>query len=451
MPPQSKQLPYDLLISNGRVLTLGPDFQEIYPGRVGIIGGMIASVEPDVEPAPSAKTVINARGGLVLPGLVNTHTHAAMTLFRGLADDLPLYTWLMDHIFPAEATWVSAEMVYWCSLLACGEMLLSGTTCFSDGYFFEIQVARAAQIAGMRAVCAQGVIDFPAPGVPDPSQNIAMAAEFIDQTKNLSPLITPGVFPHSPSTCSAETLYRVRDLAEGKGAALMIHLAETKHDRDQTIEQNGLSPTAWLDYLGFFDHPTPPSPPPPPPLAVHCVWVDDDDIAILARKGVAVAHCCLSNLKLGSGIAPVDKLLEAGIPVGLGTDGAASNNAPDIFTEARITALLQKGVSLDPTVISAQETLRMATTLGARALGLRDRIGSIEPGKRADLIVINTDSPHLTPMYDPVSALVYAAKGSDVQHVIVDGNVVVKEGEIISFDLEEAKDRVRRLAAKVRE
>ncbi|MBU0516036.1 MAG: amidohydrolase [Proteobacteria bacterium] len=431
----------DLMLAGGRVLTLDREGTDLDPGRVGVRGGGIVLVEPDEGPRPKADRLIEAKGQIILPGLVNCHLHAPMTLFRGLADDLPLDDWLSEHIFPAEAKWVDPDMVYWCTLLAAAEGLLSGTTCMADSYFEERAAVRAFQESGLRVVCAQGVIDFPAPGVPDPARNIEVAERFCRETADRGGLITPAIFCHSIDTCSAETLRKARGLADRLGVGLMIHLAETKGEVERCRREHGRSPVAYLDGLGFLQKNV---------VAVHAVWVDEDDAALLARRGVGVAHCLESNLKLGSGLGPMTMLRAAGLTVGLGTDGPASNNDLDMFGEMRSVALGAKGAARDPTALPAGEVLRMATRDGARVLGLADWIGTIEIGRQADLIVLDADAAHLTPMYDPVSHLVYAADRSDVRHVIVDGRVVVEDRAIKTFDLARVMAEVRRLAARVK-
>ena len=327
-----------------------------------------------------ARTTIDARGGLVMPGLVNTHCHAAMTLFRGLADDLELSAWLNEYIFPAEAAQVNPEMVYWCSKLAAAEMLLSGTTLVADGYFFEDQAARAFSEVGLRAVAAHGVIDFPAPGVPDPAKNIEAVARFIDEWRDRHPLITPAVFAHSPYTCSSETLQKAKELARTQGVSFFIHTAETQQEQSLIRDPRGPSPIKHLDALGILDDRT---------VCVHCVWVDEEDIGILARRHVRVSVCPQSHLKLASGMAPLADMLEHSITIGLGSDGAASNNGLDLFREMDVCAKVQKLRTLDPVAVKAGDVLRMATRDGAAVLGFGDQVGSIRAGSLADLIIVN--------------------------------------------------------------
>jgi 5-methylthioadenosine/S-adenosylhomocysteine deaminase len=437
-PDQDDRL--DLLLAGGRILTLDKGGTDLDPGRVGVFQGEIVLVEPDDGPRPPARQIIDASGRLVMPGLVNTHLHAPMTLFRGLADDLPLQIWLEKHIFPAEARWVDPDMVYWCTLLAAAECLLSGTTTVADSYFEESAAARAFIESGLRAVCAQGIIDFPAPGAPDPAENVAVAVRFCEDLAGQSRLVTPAMFCHSSYTCSARTLRKTRREADRLGFPTMIHVAETKDERTRCLAERGQSPVAYLDGLGFWSEKS---------VGVHAVWVDGDDAEVLASRGVGVAHCVESNLKLGSGLGPMTMLRSAGVKVGLGTDGPASNNDLDMFGEMRSAALNAKGADRDPTALPAGQVLAMATGEGAAVLGLADQIGSIETGRRADLIVLDLDRVHLTPLFDPVSHLVYAADRSDVSHVIVDGRVVVEDRYINTFDLGRVMAEVRRLAARV--
>ncbi|MFO7709313.1 MAG: amidohydrolase [Desulfobacterales bacterium] len=433
---------FDLLIHNGTILTCNPAFEVIAGGWVGVRGGRIAAIgRTECSAQPAARERIDARGGIVMPGLVNTHTHLPMTLFRGLADDLPLEAWLHEHIFPAERAAITPASVRWGTLLACAEMALSGTTTCCDGYFHEDAAAEAVREFGLRAVLGQGVIDFPAPGVPDPAGNIRAAREFAGAWLGRTAAITPSVFCHSPCTCSEQTLVAAKRLCAELGLLFQVHAAETRWEREQVQAAHGLTPIGWLDRIGVLD---------PATLLVHCVWVDAADIALIAEKGAKVSHNPESNLKLGSGIAPVPAMLAAGITVGLGTDGCASNNDLDLLAAMDLAAKLHKADRLDPTVISAESAIRMATIEGARALGLEREIGSIEPGKQADLIVIDTRQPHLTPVHHPASAVVYAADGADVATVLVAGRALVRNRRLQTVDLEEVMARVEAIAAQLR-
>jgi 5-methylthioadenosine/S-adenosylhomocysteine deaminase len=434
-------MPPDILIINATILPLAAVPELIQPGYVSIKDGIIMALGAmaDLADAGTADTIIDGSGHLAMPGMVNTHTHAAMTLFRGMADDLPLMTWLHEHIFPAEAKSVNPEMVYWCTKLAAAEMILSGTTTVADGYFLEDSVAEALTACGMRSVAAQGVIDFPAPGVPDPSRNVTAAAEFIDRWQGKNDLLTPAVFCHSPYTCSPETLKHAKKMARRKNVKLFVHLAETKAETDQIREQHGTTPVRYLEKLGLLDKDT---------ICVHCVWLEQEEIQILARTGTRVVTCPQSNMKLGAGIAPLTDMLDAGISVGLGTDSCASNNRLDMFFEMDMCAKLHKVKDLEPTAMPAAKVLKMATIGGAGVLGLEKESGTLEAGKKADIILIDCRQPHLQPFYHP-DLLVYAANGGDVATAIVDGKLVMLNRKILTFDVDEAMAKVRELARKI--
>jgi 5-methylthioadenosine/S-adenosylhomocysteine deaminase len=371
-----------------------------------------------------------------MPGLVNGHCHAPMTLFRGMADDLALTTWLHEHIFPAEARLVNPEMVYWCTRLAAAELLLGGVTTVADGYFLEAEVARAYAETGIRCIAAQGVIDFPAPGVADPTHNIEAALGFLEQWQNRDPLITPAVFAHSPYTCANQTLLRAKELTRNYQVPLFMHVAETKDEIQLIANPLGATPIRHLDALGLLDRDT---------VCVHCTWADDHDLDILAQRQVGVVICPQSNLKLASGKAPLLAMLERKIRVGLGTDGAASNNSLDMFREMAIAAKIQKISPCNPVAVPAERILAMATSDGANALGLSPDHGLLAPGAPADLILIDQQQPHLQPFHSP-NLLVYSAGAADVRTVIVNGRLVVHNRELLTLDLQDTMDRVRRLA-----
>ena len=433
---------YDLLIQNGTIVTVNSEFEIIENGFIAISGDRLERIQPidPSVPLPAARESIDAAGGIIMPGLINTHTHLPMTLFRGLADDLPLQEWLNQHIFPAEARHIRPETVQAGTRLACAEMLLSGTTCCCDGYFYENDVATAAAELGMRAVLGQGVIDFPAPGVPDPSDNIKAAERHINRWKNASPLIVPSVFCHSPYTCSARTLKRAKALARDAGVLFQIHLAETRAEVDQLRSEHQTSPVDYLNSLNLLD---------PDTLLVHAVWLSEHDIATIAGTRAAVSHNPESNMKLASGIAPVPALLARNVTIGLGTDGCASNNDLDLFLEMDTAAKLHKASTMDPTVVDARSVLKMATIDGARAIGMADRTGSLEEGKQADVVVLDTRSPHLIPDYNPVSRIVYSARGSDVRDVVIAGQIRVRDRTILQTDLEQILREARELADSI--
>lgn len=432
-------MPNDLLLTNCTLLTepsaplRKQHFVKVTDGRIAALGPM------DQCPETPARETIDADDNLLVPGLVNGHNHCAMTLFRGLADDLKLSAWLQDHIFPAEAAHVNPDMVYWCTLLAAAEMLLSGTTTVADGYFFSGQAARALRDAGMRAVVAHGIVDFAAPSVPDPSKNIATVAAFLDQWQGCSSRVNPAVFAHAPYTCSPQTLRRAKTLADRRGVRFFIHLAESRAEQQMIIDPQGPTPVSHLANLGILDDNC---------ICVHAVWLDDTDLDILADSGASVITCPQSNLKLAAGVARVVELLDRGVPVGIGTDGCASNNSLDMFREMDVLAKIQKASPLDATALPAGDAWRCATATGARILGLPGH-GVIGTGAPADLILLDSTRPHLTPLYNS-DLLVYAASGSDVTTVIIDGTVVVRDRQILSFDLAEVYRRVAPLAERLR-
>ena len=433
---------YDIIIHNGTVVTANGNFDVVNDGLICIKDGIIETVSSapaDCLPSGAAD-IIDAKGGIIMPGLVNTHTHLPMTLLRGVADDLPLFDWLNRYIFPLEAKYMNPDNVRLGSLLGCAEMLLSGTTTCCDGYFHEDEVAQAALEAGIRGVFGQGIIDFPAPGVPYPADNIKNAGRYAEKWGNTSHLISPSVFCHSPYTCSEATLKKAKRITRSNGLLFQIHTAETKNEFDMVMSKHGVSPVKYLERAGILDEMT---------LLAHSVWVDKEDMRIISGHGSKISHNPQSNMKLASGIAPVPEFLKCKITVGLGTDGCASNSDPDLFKEMDVAAKIHKASLLDPTVMDAKTVLQMATIRGAEAIGLGDKTGSIEKGKEADIIIIDTNSPHLIPMYSPVSHIVYSATGSDVRDVLVAGRLVVSERKLLSLDLNGILDKVNLLGAQI--
>ena len=430
---------FDSVIHNGLIITVNSDFDIIENGVICISNGTIHRIEARVPgtPLPEAKEIIDADGGIIMPGLVNTHTHLPMTLFRGLADDLPLARWLDEFIFPCEAKYLTPETIRLGSLLACAEMMLSGTTTCCDGYFFEDDVASAIYESGIRGILGQGVIDVPAPGVPDPSDNIENAVRFVEKWLEVSHLITPSIFCHSPYTCSEATLKKAKAASDSKALVFQIHAAETKNEFARIQTEHHMTPVKYLDRIGILDENT---------LMVHGIWLDDDDIEIIAKRRSTVSHNPQSNMKLASGIAPVPSLLTAGVTVGLGTDGCASNNDLDLFREMDTAAKLHKVNLFDPTVMDAETVLKMATIDGAKAIGLDKHIGSLEPGKQADIIILDTNTPHLVPMYNPISHITYSVQGSDVREVMVAGRILVSNKNLLTIDLEDVLERLSRLS-----
>jgi 5-methylthioadenosine/S-adenosylhomocysteine deaminase len=416
----------DLVVSNGTVVTVDAARRVIADGAVAIDQGRLVGVDgrAAIEGRFRGRETLDAGGGLVLPGLVNTHGHAPMVLFRGVADDLRLMDWLQKYIFPAEKSNVTAEFVKAGTRLAALEMIRSGTTTFADMYYFEDQVAEACDEAGMRCVAGETLIDFPAPDNKTIPEAVAYAERFLKRWAG-HPRVTAAVAPHSTYLAGPETLKAAKALADRYQAPLLIHLSESSVEQAQVQERYGKTPTEHLRDLGFLRRGV---------LGAHGVYLSASDRRLLEQVGVGISHCPQSNMKLASGAAPVREMLAEGLRLGLGTDGAASNNDLDMFEEMATAAFLAKHASGDPTVAPASAVLEMATLGGARALGLEDRLGSLEEGKRADLIVIGMAEPRMHPLYDAASHLVYAAKGADVRHVVVEGRVILKDRRVLTLD-----------------
>ena len=430
----------DLLIKNGMILTMNAELQIIEKGAVRVRDGVIISVGTDAADCShdTQTREIDAQGGLIMPGLINSHTHAAMTLFRGLADDLPLMEWLNDHIFPAESR-ITADMVYRGTLLACAEMLLSGTTCFCDMYLFEEEVAKAAAQLGMRAVVGEVLYDFPSPCYGPLDKGFEYVSAMMEKWKD-HPLITVAVEPHSTYTCAPELLKKAADMARTQQVPFVIHVAETRTEVKLIEEKYGKTPVKFLADLGVLG---------PNVVACHSVHLTPEERALYRQFDVKVVHCPESNMKLASGVAPVPEFLAEGICVALGTDGCASNNDLDLFLEMDSAAKLHKVFSMNPEAVDATTAVQMATINGAKALGLDGIIGSLEPGKRADMIVVDTRSPHMVPMYNPYSQLVYAAKGSDVITSIVDGKVLMENRNLTTLNVDQVMDDVLAIAKDI--
>ena len=401
-------------------------FRVVESGAVAVRGERIVAVDTAASLraryAP-AKT-IDAAGRIVMPGLVNTHTHVPMTLLRGVADDVELMVWLTKYIWPAENAHVTPEFVTWGTRLAAWEMIRTGTTTFADMYFYEDKVAEATKEAGLRGVCSATVMDFPVPGLKNADEGLREAEAFLKKWSGDS-LIVPAVGPHAAYTAGPETLLRAKALADRYHAPLNIHAAESPSEMKMIQEKYGLSTVTHLDRIGFLG---------PSVLLAHAIWLSDDEIALLAAKGVGTAHCPASNMKLASGVSPVPKMRKAGVRVGLGTDGPASNNDLDMFEEIDLALKLHKITTGDPAVLTARDGVEMATIGGARALHLEKEIGSLEAGKRADLIVLATDAPSAQPLYEVYSHLAYSLKGSDVVTSVVNGRVLMEERRLMTLD-----------------
>jgi len=426
----------DIVIRGGTVLTMaGPDIPN---GGVAIDKGKIIAVG-DVR-AYHGRTTIDATGDAVLPGFINTHTHAAMVLFRGIADDRALMDWLTHYIFPAEAKNVTPDFVKWGTRLAAAEMIGSGTTTFADMYYFEDEVAQETKRAGLRGILGETLIDFPAPDNKTWGAAVDYIRKFVKKWQGDS-LITPALAPHAPYTVSREHLIETRKLADELRAPILIHVSETRDELNQISEkQGGLTPGLYLATIGFLGHDV---------LAAHCVWLTAEEIRLFAEKGVGVAHCPQSNMMLASGIAPVVEMRKGGVNVGLGTDGAASNDDLDMIQEMGTAARLQKISNRDPQALSARDVLEMATIGGARALGMDKSIGSLEPGKLADVIVISLKQPRTQPVYSVESAIVYAASGTSVVTTICNGRILMRDGKVLTVDVPAAIAKAKQYRAQV--
>ena len=441
-PGQATPRAVSLVVTGGTVVTMDPSARVISPGAVAVDGRDIVAVGPAAEITAQFKgaDTVDATGQVVLPGLINTHTHAPMVLFRGLADDLALMEWLEKHIFPAEAKTVSPEFVRAGTRLAALEMIQSGTTTYADMYYFEEEIAAATKAAGIRGVLGQTIIQFPVADAKTPSEGIARATTFLQQWAR-DELIVPAIAPHAMYTLDTSTLKAIRAVADRERAPVIIHLAETRDEVRIARERYKSTPVQYLESIGFWG---------PRTIAAHGVWLNAADIRILARRHVGIAHNPESNMKLASGTAPVPDLQKASVPVGLGTDGAASNNDLDMFEAMRLAALLHKLTTGDPRALPASTALKMATIDGARVLGMDREIGSLETGKRADLIAVSMSSARQTPMYDPISHLVYTTRGDDVQTMVVNGRIVMRDRRVLTLNERAVEDEAREWQARIR-
>jgi len=432
----------DIIIDGGTLLTMVEGEAPVKDASVFIKGNRIMDIrQGTMPPFPAGAEIIDAEKCIIMPGLINSHCHAAMTLFRGFADDLSLREWLFEKIFPLEATHATPDNVYWGALLGCLEMIASGTTAFIDGYFFQDETVKAVHKAGLRAVIGQGVIDFPAPGVRNPMENIRIGREFIERHLHLSDLITPGIFCHSPVTCSNNTLIKAMEISIDYSLPMQIHLSETINEVDEIIKRTGKRPAVYLNELGILNNSL---------IAAHSVHLNDNEIELLWEKGVRIVHAPESNMKLSSGVARMSEMINKGIRPGIGTDGCASNNNLDLFKEMDMAAKLGKVFTGNTVNMSAAKVLKMATSWGAEIMGLENYTGTIEKGKDADIIVIDTRSPHMTPLYNPVSSIVYSAEGCDVKDVIVNGRILMRDRIFLTLDQEEIMARVSAISRGIK-
>jgi 5-methylthioadenosine/S-adenosylhomocysteine deaminase len=432
----------DIIIKADAVLTMDKDLHVIPDGGVAVKNGKIVSVgaAEDILRDYASGKVIGGKGYIAFPGLVNTHTHSPMVYFRGLADDIPLKEWLEKRIWPAEQMWLGPQFVSDAVELACTEMLKGGITLFNDMYFYGNEIAASAKRMGMRAVVGAGILDFPTKTAGTIEEYFLNAESLIEKWKG-DEYISPCIAPHSAYACGPETLKRAKRLSEKFGVLIHSHVSETQWEVGEITARYGRRPVEYLDSLGCLDETL---------LAAHCIWVEDAEIDLLARKKVGVSHCMESNLKLASGFAPVATMLSAGIKVTFGTDSAASNNDLNILGEMSTTAKVHKALANDPTVLDARSVLLMATRWGAEALGLGDSCGSIEEGKSADIVLADMIKPHLTPMYDIYSHIVYAMSSADVSEVIVNGVLLVDKGKLTAADEAAIIDKAVSWGKKIR-
>jgi 5-methylthioadenosine/S-adenosylhomocysteine deaminase len=433
----------DQIVFGEHVVTMDAAGTVIRDGAVAVDKGRIVAVGPraEVKEAYRGRERLDGEGRVLLPGLINGHAHAAMSLLRGVADDLELMTWLTEYIFPAEVRFVDPEFVRIGTELACWEMLRGGTTTFVDMYYFPDAVAEVVERCGIRALVGTSVIDQKSPDAADAAAGLANARTFVTRWKDRNPRVTPVLAPHAIYTLQPEQLKSVRALASELGVGVTIHLVESRAELDTARQRYGTTPVHALESLGFFSGPT---------IGAHVIWPQPEEIPVLARRGVGAIHNPTSNMKIASGIAPVAELLKAGVAVGLGTDGAATNNDLDLWEEMRLAAFLQKVHTMDPTVLPARTALGLASAGGAKAIGLGDQIGSLEPGKRADLVQVSLDDLHLAPLYDVISHLVYVVDAQDVVTVVVEGRTVVRDGRVLTLDEAKLHRDVDALAAKIR-
>ncbi len=448
-PAKQKPAPepvWDLVIAGGTVVTMDPLNRILENGIVVVKqGDTIFAVEASTPAAVNkyvhaAKKLIDAKGKLVLPGFINGHTHAPMTLLRGLKDDVTLEEWLTKSIFPAEAKNVNEEFVRWGTRLALAEQIRGGVTTFADMYYFEDAIAEETKAAGMRGVLGETILDFPAPDNKTNDAVLEYTEKFLKRWQG-DPLIHAAVAPHSIYTCSEKTLQNAAALARKFNAPILIHVGETKKELDDSRQKNGTTPVQYLDKLGILG---------PDALAAHCIFVDETDRKVLAQRHVGCVHNPSSNMMLASGVAPVIEERAAGIAVGLGTDGAAgSNNDLNLMEEMDLAAKLQKVAKMDPRALGAKAVVNMATIEGARALHMDKEIGSLEAGKKADLILIGLDAPNAVPMYDIYAQLAYALKGSDVETVIIGGRIVMRDKKLLTVDETAAIAKAREFKNKV--
>jgi 5-methylthioadenosine/S-adenosylhomocysteine deaminase len=444
VPASKAAEPADWAIRARYVVPMDAALRVIEDGAIAIRGNRIVAVGAanEIFRRYKATQVLDRSDAILMPGLIDTHTHAAMSLLRAIADDKRLQDWLEHYIFPAESKNVSPQFVEWGTKLACLEMSLAGITTFTDMYYFEDTVAEAARQAGLRGVLGETIIGFPAPDNKTWRDALASAERYINRFRH-DPLITPAVAPHSIYTTPDEALIAAHHLASQYRVPLLIHLSETKKERDDSVSLRHMTPTETLSKLGVLDGRV---------VAAHCVWETDSDLSLLKQHSVGVAHCPTSNMKLASGIARVTDMLKLGINVGLGTDGfAGSNDSADLFVEMSLAAKLQKVTQMNPEVLPAEQVVEMATMGGARALGMQEQIGSLEAGKLADFITVSLANAHSTPLYNVYSQIAYVTKAADVQDVFVNGRQIVRDRRMLTLDEKEIYSHVRSFQQRIRQ
>ena len=441
-PAEGSGDPIDLIVKGAHIVTMDAEGTVIEDGAIAIDEGIILDLglTADIEANYSAVAVLEGDKRIVMPGLVNGHSHAAMTLLRGVADDLALMDWLQNYIFPAEVEFVDTEFVRIGTELACWEMIRGGTTTFVDMYYYPDTIAEVVDSCGMRALISATVIDQRSPDAENASDSIAKGSGFVERWQGRNSRITPIFGPHANYTLNAEQLKATRDAALRYGVPISIHVAESPFELQYSMDTYGMTSIELYESIGFFDGPT---------IAAHVVWPTENEIAMLVERKVGVIHNPTSNMKIASGISPVARMLEAGVRVGLGTDGAASNNDLDMWEEMRLAAFLQKVDRMDPEVLPATTVLGMATSGGAVAVGLGDSVGSLEVGKRADLIQVAFEDVHHVPTYDVISHLVFVNDEQDVASVVVDGKVLMKEREMLTIDTDRVAAEATALAARI--
>ena len=441
MMAQRRKTTVDIIVRGGTIVTMDGSHRVIEQAAVAVKNGRIVEVgkTADIDRKYAAREIVNAAGKVVIPGLINGHTHVPMTLFRGIADDLDLQEWLTKYIFPAEAKNVTEDFVRVGARLGLAEMIRSGTTTYCDMYYFEDAIADETFKAGMRGVLGETVIDFPVADNKTYDAGLAYSERFITKWKG-NALIVPAIAPHAPYTVSEAHLKAARALSDKLSAPIVIHISETKREVDDSVKTKGASPVDYLNRIGFLNDRV---------IAAHMVWPSDEELGLLKKLGVGIVHNPQSNMKLASGTAPVPQMLKENLPVGLGTDGAASNNDLNLWEEMDTAAKLHKLISNDPKVVTAEEAFEMATIRGARALHLDKEIGSIEKGKRADLVIVDLDDLNQTPWYNIYSDLVYATKADDVRTVIIEGRVIMRDRRLLTLNEETIKADARRYRERV--